>query len=219
MNKAPPARNCDEEMQKVTDYANACVTIAHIVGGLRLLGDSETFWSSRKAWRSFHASLVKRGQEPRWRFPWTSKLAIQLINFALDEYNDHDTALGFLVTYYGLARSGHFDTLLVSDVLAGDWADWMNKVFPAGAQVAYDLYIVRIKCRKRRYQGEMIRVPEYRGLIERATSGRGGDEPLLATWNPRRAIEIMGRFVEASALARLGFATTYTASSAGARRT
>lgn len=209
----PPPRNTMEERDMTIRFANYYVDVSngspkylsHTVNGLRMLCGAESFWSEERVWRKFYAGLLKRGKEPRWRFPWTSALARKLIDYAIDKLDDRQTALGYLIAFYGLARSGHFDTLLVSDVFDGDKVDWMDKVFPPGTEKIHELYIVRIKCRKRKFQGEMIRVPEYRGLIADAIQGRQRQCPLLDKWSPHRAIEIMNNFVEATELRFLGF--------------
>lgn len=209
---AAPPRESEEERNLVGSYADwyvkdcskAYSSIADLVSGIRKRCRSQDHWCEGRWWKDTKRGLEREERQPQWRFPWPRANATGLIDFAIDEAKDRDSALAFLIAFYGLARSGHFDTIIVGDVQETERLSWMKGVFPEEA-ATYNIYIVAIKCRKRLYEGEYIKVPDHRDLIKDAISGKGRFDPLVPTWNSSRSIKLMNEYAKQCGLSYLGY--------------
>ena len=219
--KVVPEHGSEDEKQLAREYClwytktekKSATTMFSFTNALchRPMNDtkSDNHYARGRRWRTFVKGLVRAGDGPRIRFPWPAELAMDLITYANEERKSLEVAVQIVFAYFGPVRSGHFDTLIVSDVFGPYNASGCSAraAFPANANEYYKVMIVCIKGNTNQHAGGFINVPDVGGLItELLRSHKSKDAPLFASWNRDSTLKLVREYATLISIDKLGYA-------------
>jgi len=203
-----------EEREACEDYAHNYVhgenlrgsTLVKFSSAIQLmhsLEGVETSWTKQGSWTKYLKGLERESKDPTWRFPWTESMITEMINISV-ELDDITMACGLIILFYGLARSGHLPNIMFQDVFPYEGVN----PFYAGTKRFFEIWIVGIKGRKRKFEGGFIKVPDIDDLVSQLLSKhdtKKHEHPFLIGWNEQRALQFVRFYAEAKGIARLGY--------------